>query len=290
MGPSSYLALETTSTMSAHRILVPFDFTRVSDIALQHAKVLGKALGSELVLAHIVPEKKEIPEARLRLQALVDSVSPEYARIQGVLRIGSIFEAIDDMAVELDAQLVVMGTHGVKGMQFITGGRALRIVTECTVPVVITQEKPCGPNGYDDIVVPLDLHQDTKQKLGVVAQMVKHFNGRAHIISPAESDEFLRNQLLRNIRYAESYFSERGISFTTHISEEHGTAFIKDVMRYASEIKADLISIMNLHEKSLMGILGPSYAQRIITNEAEIPVLVVNPIETHVIRGSVFAQ
>ena len=58
--------------MSAHRILVPFDFTRVSDIALQHAKVLGKALGSELVLAHIVPEKKEIPEARLRLQALVE--------------------------------------------------------------------------------------------------------------------------------------------------------------------------------------------------------------------------
>ena len=276
--------------MSAHRILVPFDFTRVSDIALQHAKVLGTALGSELVLAHIVAEKREIPEARLRMQALLDTVTADYQKVQGVLRIGSIFEDIDDMAVELDAQLVVMGTHGVKGMQFITGGRALKIVTECTVPVVITQEKPCGPTGYDDIVVPLDLHQDTKQKLSIVAEMVKHFNGRAHIISPAESDDFLRNQLLRNVEYAETYFAERGIPSTTRISEEHGTAFIKDVTRYASEINADLISIMNLHEKSLMGILGPSYAQRIITNESEIPVLVINPIQTHVIRGSVFAQ
>jgi len=276
--------------MAAHRILVPFDFTRVSEVALQHATVLGKALGSELVLAHIVAGKQEVPEARLRMQALVEATRGSYAAVSSVLRIGSIFEDIDDLAVELDAQLVVMGTHGVKGMQFITGGRALRIVTECTVPVIITQEKSCGPNGYDDIVVPLDLHQDTKQKLSIVADMVRHFNGRAHIISPAESDEFLRNQLLRNVEYAEAYFAKRGIPSTTRISEEHGTAFIKDVVRYAAEIKADLISIMNLHEKSLMGILGPSYAQRIITNEDEIPVLVINPIETHVIRGSVFAQ
>jgi len=284
------LPLETALKMAAHRILVPFDFTRVSEVALQHATVLGKALGSELVLAHIVAGKQEVPEARLRMQALVEATRGSYAAVSSVLRIGSIFEDIDDLAVELDAQLVVMGTHGVKGMQFITGGRALRIVTECTVPVIITQEKSCGPNGYDDIVVPLDLHQDTKQKLSIVADMVRHFNGRAHIISPAESDEFLRNQLLRNVEYAEAYFAKRGIPSTTRISEEHGTAFIKDVVRYAAEIKADLISIMNLHEKSLMGILGPSYAQRIITNEDEIPVLVINPIETHVIRGSVFAQ
>ena len=289
MGPSSYLGPETTSKMAAHRILVPFDFTRVSDIALQHATVLGKALGSELVLAHIVPSKQEVPEARLRMNELVEATRATYPAVQSVLRIGSLLEDIDDLAVVLDAQLVVLGTLGVKGMQFITGGRALRIVTECTVPVVITQENPCGPNGYDDIVVPLDLHQDTKQKLSIVADMVRHFNGRAHIISPAESDEFLRNQLVRNVEYAEAYFAERGIPSTTRISEEHGTAFIKDVMRYAAEIKADLISIMNLHEKSLMGILGPSYAQRIITNEDEIPVLVINPIETHVIGGSVFS-
>ena len=46
-------------------------------------------------------------------------------------------------------------------------------------------------------------------------------------------------------------------------------------MRYSASIEADLISIMNFHEKSLMGILGTSYEQQIITNEAEIPVLVL---------------
>jgi hypothetical protein len=39
-----------------------------------------------------------------------------------------------------------------------------------------------------------------------------------------------------------------------------------------------------------MGILGQTYEQQIITNEAHIPVLVLNPVETRVIRGSVFSR
>ena len=53
--------------------------------------------------------------------------------------------------------------------------------------------------------------------------------------------------------------------------------------------KADLISIMNFREKSLMGILGQTYEQQIITNEAEIPVMVLNPFETRVIRQTPFS-
>ena len=120
--------------------------------------------------------------------------------------------------------------------------------------------------------------------------MATYFKGRVHIISPAESDEFLGNQLRRNVEFASDYFEERGIQYTTKISEHDSGAFVKDVIRYAASIEADLISIMNLHEKSLMGILGQTYEQQIITNEAQLPVLIINPIETRVIRGSVFAQ
>ena len=84
-------------------------------------------------------------------------------------------------------------------------------------------------------------------------------------------------------------FEERGIQYTTKISAHDSGAFVKDVIRYAASIEADLISIMNFHENSLMGILGTSYEQQIITNEAEIPVLVLNPFETRIIRQTPFS-
>ncbi len=277
--------------MGQHRILVPMDFTPVSDIALEHAFVVGKAFNSEILLLHIIANKKEMPEARERMASLINRHAASYSNeLKTGIRIGSIFEDIDDVAVEQDATLVIMGTHGLKGMQFLTGGRALRIVTNSSTPFIITQERTIKENGYDDIIVPLDLHQDTKQKLTVVAEMAQYFEGRVHIISPGENDEFLKNQLLRNIDYAKEYFAEKGVDYTVKISGHSASAFVKDVIRYAASIEADLISIMNLHEKSLMGILGHSYEQQIVTNEAQIPVLIINPVATRVIRGSVFAQ
>ena len=276
--------------MSQHRILVPIDFTPVSTNAVNHAVAVGKALNSELHLLHIVAKKTSFAEARQRLEAFAkEQLSSFEGIVKTTVRIGHVFDDIDDVSVEMDANLVIMGTHGLKGMQFITGGRALKIVRECSVPVIITQSRPIRETGYDDIVVPLDLHQDTKQKLAIVAEMATYFKGRVHIISPAESDEFLGNQLRRNVGFASDYFEERSIQYTTKISEHDSGAFVKDVIRYAASIEADLISIMNFHENSLMGILGTSYEQQIITNEAEIPVLVLNPFETRIIRQTPFS-
>lgn len=276
--------------MAKHRILVPVDFTPVAINAVNHAVAVGKAFESEIHLLHIVAKKSEFSEARTRLNAFEKEHLADYSGSSiATVRIGNLFDDIDDVSVEMDANLVIMGTHGLKGMQFITGGRALKILRECSVPFVITQSRPVRDTGYDDIVVPLDLHQDTKQKLSIVAEMASYFKGRVHMISPAESDEFLQNQLRRNVEFAADYFEERGIEYTTKISEHDSGAFVKDVIRYAASIEADLISIMNFHERSLMGILGNSYEQQIITNEAEIPVLVLNPFETRIIRQTPFS-
>lgn len=289
--PKDLTSHQTAITMSDHRILVPFDFTPVSEVAVEHAIVVGKAIDSEIILLHVIGNKKDFQEAKTRMIALEERCKSQYDMpIRHTIRIGSIFEEIDDASVEEMANLIIMGTHGLKGMQFITGGRSLKIVTNCSVPVIITQEKGIRETGYDDIVVPLDLHQDTKQKLNIVAEMATYFNGRVHLISPAEHDEFLKNQLDRNLTYAQEFFNELGIENTVKVSEHSSSAFVKDVVRFAASVDADLISIMNLHEKSLMGILGQTYEQQVITNESSIPVLILNPKETRVIRNSVFAR
>jgi nucleotide-binding universal stress UspA family protein len=103
------------------------DFTPVSEVALEHAFVVGKAFKSEILLLHIINSKKEMTDARLRVKALLERFDSSYTHnVKTAIRIGSIFEDIDDVAVEQDANLVIMGTHGMKGMQFLTGERHQR--------------------------------------------------------------------------------------------------------------------------------------------------------------------
>ncbi|MGB0136590.1 MAG: universal stress protein [Flavobacteriales bacterium] len=271
------------------RILVPTDFTKVGDTALNHAIVVGKALDADVHALHVIANKRDISIARLKLETLQARIEKEENfRIEPVVRIGSIFEDIDKVATEIDASLIIMGTHGLKGMQFITGSRALKVVTDSSIPFIIVQEREIRENGYDRIVVPLDLHKETKQKLSLVADMALYFDSEVYLVSPGETDEFLKNQLDRNLNYAQDYFKERDMKCTVEITEGTGGGFVKSMLHYATSINADLISIMNFPESSLASILGGGYTQQVITNDSQIPTLCINPKETFVMNRSVF--
>lgn len=272
------------------RILVPTDFTKVSDTAIEHALLVAGTIDAGILILHVIDNKKQIAEARLKLNALQERIATESnIEIETMVRIGSIFEDIDKVAIEQGASLIIMGTHGLRGMQFLTGGRALKIVTESSVPFIVVQERTIRSHGYHNLIVPLDLHKETKQKLSLVADMAKYFGGEVHLISPGETDEFLKNQLERNILFAEQYLGERGISYKVEITDRKSDGFVKDLLKYSASVDADLICIMNFHDNSLMSVFSSSYEQQLITNEAQIPVLCVNPVDTYVMDLSAFS-
>jgi hypothetical protein len=123
------------------------------------------------------------------------------------------------------------------------------------------------------------LHKETKQKLSLVADMAKYFNSKVHLISPGETDEFLKNQLERNIIFSQQYLRERGVQYEVEITESKTDGFVKALLKYSAGIEADLICIMNFHDNGFMSLFNQSYEQQLITNEAQIPVLCVNPID-----------
>lgn len=268
---------------SEKRILVPTDFTKVSENALGHAVLMAKTIEAKIHVVHVIGNKKTINEARLKLEVLKERMLKEFGmEIETVLRIGSIFEDIDKVASEIDASLIIMGTHGLRGMQFITGSRALKIVTESSIPFIVVQERPIRSHGYHKLVVPLDLHKETKQKLSMVADMANYFGSKVYLVSPGETDEFFRNQLKRNILFAEDYLDKKGIPYEVEITESKSDGFVKSLLKYSAGVEADLICIMNFFDNSIMSIFNQSYEQQVITNEAQIPVLCVNPVDTYV--------
>ena len=266
--------------MDKKKFIVPYDFSEVADSAVEHALVSAKVIGAEVHLLHVVSKKETIKDVKDKFDAAVErlksqSKAPDITIVQHV-RVGNIFDDIAEFAAEIGAELIFMGTHGAHGWQHITGSHALKVVTSSTTPFIIVQENKINDSGYDDIVVPLDLHNETKQKLTLVANMAKYFNSRVHVIIPDESDEFLKHTVNANIIFAKKFFGERDIEVTTKLAPNDD--FDKEVVKHAVTVHADLIAIMNLQKNQFLGVLGANHEQYMITNEAQIPVLIVNPI------------
>jgi nucleotide-binding universal stress UspA family protein len=266
--------------MTKKKLLVPYDFSDVADSAIEHALVTAKAVDAEVHILHVVSKKEAIKEAKEKLEAALTKAKSisrvKDVNIEAHVRVGNIFDDISDVSLELGAELIFMGTHGAHGWQHITGSHALKVVTNSATPFVIVQESKIDVNGYNDIVVPLDLEKETKQKLTLVANMAKYFNSRVHVIIPDETDEFLKHTIKANIIFANKFFGDRGIQCTTTLAPASG--FEKEVVKHAIKVNGDLIAIMNTQKNQILGAWGANHEQYIITNDAKIPTLILNPI------------
>jgi len=270
------------------KIIVPTDFTSVSEVAIRYAAELSNHTKSAVHLLHIVGKENERAGAEAKMKDQAHKLG--IGSVGTVTAVGNIFEDIPDTAERENAELIVMGTHGLRGMQFIVGSNALRVVSEGNVPFIIVQEETKRSANIQKILAPLDLHQETKQKLQIVADIAVKFGAEVHLVSPKESDEYLHNKLSRNVAYAEGYLEERKIKYKTAVTEAGSGGFVKDLLKYANYAEIDLICILNTAEDRLVHAFGIDSEQKIITNEAGIPVMILNPTATYKDSASVFAQ
>lgn len=263
--------------MQTKTFIVPHDFSATADNALEHAILTAKPLKAQIYVLHVVPNEKSIKEAEHKLEVALKRFGNDTTIIPKV-RVGNIFDSIGDFAAEHHAELIFMGTHGTHGWQHITGSNALKVITHSEVPFIIVQERKIRPEGYRNIVVPLDLNKETKQKLAMVAHIATYFKSKVHVVTLDETDEFLRHKVKANIQFANKFFSERGIEITATLAPSSG--FDKEVVKHAVAIDADLIAIMNLNKNNIFGAVAASNEKFVITNDAQIPTLVVNPIDS----------
>ena len=275
--------------MNTKSLIVPHDFTEVANAALKHAMVTASIINAEVHVLHVVEKRNETYKAEKKLDEIIQKVKNEHnVKIVQHIRIGNIFDDIGDFASETRAELIIMGTHGAHGWQHIAGSHALKVVTSSSVPFIIIQNDNISEQGYDDIVVPLDLHKETKQKLTIVANMAKYFNSRVHVIIPDETDEFLMHTVKANIIFANKFFAERDIEVTTEIAASKD--FDAEVIKFAEKTNADLIAIMNIQKNQLFGSITGKHEQVMITNSAKVPVLIVNPVTKSNSVQFLFAQ
>jgi nucleotide-binding universal stress UspA family protein len=260
-------------------IIVAWDFTHVAEYALAHAVKISRMVGNEICLLHIVDAKInhrdfEAKNAHLRQKAEENSKKFNIPIAFHVSK-GSIFRAITDFAHDRDASLVVMGTHGMKGMQKLTGSWALKVIVKSKVPFIVVQDHPADQERYHNIVFPVDFRNENKEKMKMAIFMGKYLDSKIHILKSVSTDKNLLKKTNVNLNFAIKYFIQNNIEYEIHDMPKGNLA--QQTIDFAQKINADLILIVTTKNITFADYVVGASEQYIIANSSKIPVCCVNP-------------
>ncbi len=258
-------------------ILVPWDFSQVAEYALQHAVKYAKLTDNDVTFVHVVKKAKEIDEAKDKLNLLAEETMQKYRinKPNVVVVEGSIFDEITRVADEISAILVVMGTHGIRGIQKFTGSWALKVITGTKAPFVVVQSAP-EETEMKDILFPVDFKSEDTEKLVWANYLSNYYKMRLHLCYKVTNDAIMKKKIQTNLALAKKYLSEKQIDYVVKAFEGGGN-LAEETIKYAKETSASMILIMTTKNLSLQDYILGASEQQIIANEGRIPVMCVNP-------------
>jgi nucleotide-binding universal stress UspA family protein len=282
-------------TLAIKKILIPTDFSDTAALAMEHAVKMAKLLDSEITLLHVLstfsfrvnlPEVDVDESQNTKLSGAIGAKLSELAenirknsgvKVNTMITSGRIREEVVRVAEDIDADIIIVGTHGVSGLkEFFMGSNSFRIVSDASCPVLSIQISAI-PIDFKNIIVPIDNSFHSREKLGISIRFAKTYDGTIHICglrSHDHKDETINAKFRMKMKQVEDFLKEKEVKYT--ITTLFCSNIAKATMDYAKEQKGDLIVIMNEQEINDTGFfLGP-YAQQVV-NHSDIPVLSLRP-------------
>lgn len=273
-------------------ILVPCDFTNIGDYAVDNAVKLAKDLEFSICVLHVinkatkknlVKENKPLEYVNEKLIEITDKIKSEHnIEADYIAREGSIFSVIADVAEEIKANYVVIGTHGKKGIQFLLGSFALKVIKSSPVPIFVVQ-KPPDQKTVDNIVFPLDLAEGSKQKVKWAMILHKQFNAKFHFFVSNQKDEFYQNRLKADLNQVKKILEKHNIPFTEQFSERK-IPYSQQVVDFAKEVGSDFIMMSTDPDKTSINPFGSS-DEKIIYNQDKFPIMCINSQDLKILIG-----
>ena len=259
------------------KIIVPTDLTKAADRAIKQATVIAVASKSSLTLLHVLNDKSPSAEECKKILSskaeLIHTQSGVHCDL--LIREGNIFEIIPFTTCEHDYDLMVIGTHGIKGIkQMLFGSNILKLATKISIPVLIVQEGSPLIESVKKIILPVSSHKSFNQVVDAVMLFAEVFNPEVHLYSVYKPGFEWPEQMLANIAYATRHFESKGVRMLRVKEDQnvYSLGYAKQTLKYAKTIGADFVCMMSVSSEEYY-YFAPADKETMILNEDRIPVL-----------------
>jgi nucleotide-binding universal stress UspA family protein len=286
--------MKNISDFNPSKILIPTDFSEVSKLAIEQGAMIAKANDATLYVLHIAQEltmlssllggsdsKEKLAAADATLKASLEELGAEIKNtysiaVKTIFKHGNPKKEIIETAKEIEAGLIVMGTHGYGRLEeLLIGSNTLKVITNAPCPIISTSVKVKNPK-FERILLPIDTSLHARQKVKFAVQFAKKFNSTIHavvLLTPSESHhEASMNVMLNQIK---KFAANEQVKVVTEVKREVVNR-AQTTMDLSFSLNVDLLVITADQDAELSSIyLGP-YKQQIL-HVSKVPVVTINP-------------
>lgn len=257
------------------KIVALVDLTEISKRIIAFALKVTSS-GGEIHVVHISGHADESneSEAKRSLDALITIFnSPEATLIAHTVK-GAFHDEVVSVVERLQPDLVLVGTHGKKGMrQSFFGSNILHLVKELPVHTLVIQEHSALPeNGFRNVLVPASSHQQWDGFVeGMLSLAGKTASYKLYAIYKGPE---LHQQVRNGMRQMRSECARLGIN-PILIEEEarvYSVGYARQTIEYLKADKNDLLAIWS-HTTELHNYFGDIDKESLLLNPDGVPVL-----------------
>ncbi|MEO8147183.1 MAG: universal stress protein [Bacteroidia bacterium] len=285
------------TTFKINKILVPVDFSPASLHALDYAHSLAKLTNAEITLLHIVENIHSTTDPFFVINPGVETLEGELRKAsnESLARVAEQIKEKGDIKLnffsstgrthkeilrvreKINADIIVMGTHGVSGFrEFISGSNAFRVISDSLCPVLSIPEQS-DAIVFKNIFVPFSDRPHSREKVMYAISMAQIYGAVLSVLGIDEENtkehaDRINKEAEQIKKIAEKY---RVKCSATLVAADYNA---KTVLTGAKNAGSDLITVMgDIMKKDIADFFTGSFSEQIV-NHSPIPVLSVHSI------------
>lgn len=264
--------------MGQEKILVPTDLSDAAGKAVEFGAFIARSSGSGITLLHIHEDKgTPMTDSEITLRKGAYDICSE-ADVDCEYRVveGKIFSEIPKVAAEEGFTMMVIATHGVRGLrQKLLGADILKLIRSVPIPVLVVQKGTrLQREGFKNILFPVGGHASFNRKTEATIRLAKLFGSEVQVYSIEKPGFEHTDQLKKNIEEAMSAFEKNGVKYerVNESQSVYSVGYAKQTLQYAERNGSDLIAIVSVPTEEFY-YFADSDKETLLTNSLNVPVL-----------------
>lgn len=271
------------------KILVPVDFSKYSEYALEVAAKIAKDQKSEIIAVHMMglkepiltrDEEREVFNAlhymKLageRFKEFLDKPYLEGIKVTDTVQNDKNFNELDEVAREHGAGLIVMGSHGLSGFRDIfVGSNTEKVVRTSEIPVLVIKSR-ISNFSLKKVIFASDFQDDYLSAFQNTRKFLSQFGADVRPLFVNVPERFMSSREMEAM--ASEFLLNAGVedpNIYEYVDFYNDYTLESGIYHYCEEKDIDLIVIPTHGRKGLAHFFYGSVGEN-VANNATIPVL-----------------